>query len=235
MSTTGESKPALRVAVAGASGRMGQEIQRLLQGQPTRWGLAGTLSRKDRGPLGSDVCDVVIDFSLPEGTPELVERCAAGHRPLVSGVTGLSAQQMHALRAQSQKIPIFWAPNMSIGVAVMRLMIRQMRDLSGYDFALTESHHILKKDKPSGTALLLEKTLRETIGRETEILSVRGGGILGEHEVRAMGPEEIISVSHVALSRAVFARGALVAAEWLVGQRPGFYGMDDLLTSVGAD
>jgi 4-hydroxy-tetrahydrodipicolinate reductase len=175
--------------------------------------------------------DVVIDFSLPESTPEISEWCAKNKKPLVSGVTGLQQAHHEALNKASASTAVFWAPNMSLGVAVTARMLREMKHLNGFDFQIEELHHNRKKDRPSGTALFLQDALKKSVGEQVpDPVAIRGGGIFGIHKIWAMGEEETITIEHTAMSRRVFARGALQAARWIVGKASGTYKMDDLLS-----
>lgn len=227
------------LALIGISGRMGQEIRSLAEEFDLKVtsGLASTAATEDDvmivskiSDLRAEAIDVVIDFSLPELTDQVVAWCMKNSKPLVSGVTGISDAQKKALEALGQKTPSFWAPNMSLGVAVMARMLAQMKELEGFDFQIEELHHTRKKDRPSGTALFLQEKLKEAVGPQVpDPLAIRGGGIFGIHRVWAMGEEETVTIEHTAMNRRVFARGALKAARWLLGQKPGFYRMDDVL------
>jgi 4-hydroxy-tetrahydrodipicolinate reductase len=176
--------------------------------------------------------DVVIDFSLPELTDDVIDWCVANKKPLVSGVTGISLEQKKHFTQAGQTIPALWAPNMSLGVAVLSRMLAEFRNLKGFEFQIEELHHKRKKDKPSGTALFLQEKMEAAIGEEAPApLAIRGGGIFGIHRIWAMGEEETITLEHNAMNRRVFARGALKAAQWLLSQKPGLYQLDDTLTA----
>ena len=220
---------ALRILVAGSSGKVGQELKKMIALDPKKFVLAGEISSEQKTAINKQNMDVVIDFSQPELFEKLISECASQQVPLVSGTTGISKTALEALKQVSQKAPMFWAPNMSLGIAVFNKMIEQLKTLQGYDFHIHEVHHNQKKDKPSGTALLLQKTLQATVGKDVAVTAARGGGVFGIHELDAFGPEEILKIEHHALNRAVFARGALQAAQWLVQQPPGLYDMTHLL------
>jgi len=176
--------------------------------------------------------DVVIDFSLPELTDDVIDWCVANKKPLVSGVTGISLEQKKHFTQAGQTIPALWAPNMSLGVAVLSRMLAEFRNLKGFEFQIEELHHKRKKDKPSGTALFLQEKMEAAIGEEAPApLAIRGGGIFGIHRIWAMGEEETITLEHNAMNRRVFARGALKAAQWLLSQKQGLYQLDDTLTA----
>ena len=231
----------VRLAVVGASGRMGQEIARLAV-QLKLFDLATGVARSSApgfkrstpalDEAAANEADVVIDFSLPEATAGVAAWCADRGKPLVSGVTGLAPAEREALKKASERAAVLWSPNMSLGVAVMAEMLKAWERLEGFDFQIEELHHAKKKDRPSGTALFLQEKLESAIGRSAPApLAIRGGGIFGVHKAWAMGEEETISVEHVAMNRRVFARGALAAAKWIVGKPAGLYAMADVLLS----
>lgn len=227
----------IKVAVLGASGRMGQEVLKVLsEYKDLEASLAVSRTQNVAGFLKSSSSlddiksvDVVIDFSLPETFNENVESCIKYKKPLVSGVTGLSLEQHKNLLKAGESIAVLWAPNMSLGVAVLNKTLQQLGDLKDYDFQIEETHHQHKKDKPSGTALHLQKTLEKSVGKKLpEPLAIRGGGVFGLHRIFVMGPEETLVFEHQALGRGVFARGAVRAAQWLVQQKQGIYKIEDI-------
>jgi 4-hydroxy-tetrahydrodipicolinate reductase len=228
-----------RAAIIGVSGRMGTELMALAD--EFDFTVTAGLSRGNAKVSGVVVADeidaldtkvdVVIDFSLPELTSDVAEWCQKNKIPLVSGVTGISPEHKMLLGEVAESIPVVWAPNMSLGVAVVGKMLAQLSLLEGFDFQIEEFHHTKKKDKPSGTALLLQKKLVEAVGTDVpDPISIRGGGIFGIHRIFAMGVEESITIEHTAMNRRVFARGAWKAATWLLGQKPGLYRIDDMLS-----
>lgn len=232
----------LELAMFGASGRMGQEILGLTKEPKSGWSPSLGVSRSfgdtgfarslpDFSSLrGKHFADVVIDFSSPQALRSLIKELHNHRVPLVSGTTGLAKSDFQELKKLSRKIPVFWAPNTSIGVAVLRRAIQSFATISDYDFEIEEIHHNQKKDAPSGTAKILHEDLEKVVGKKVPPAhALRGGGVIGVHRVFAMGPEEVLTFEHTALNRRVFARGALSIAKWLSQQRPGFYTMDDYL------
>ena len=229
------------LAIIGASGRMGAELIALaneFQFSVTQGVGRSRLSVNDVtltdhvSKLDASKVDVVIDFSLSELTDDVIKWCIANKKPLISGVTGITSAQKSAFTDAGKIIPALWAPNMSLGVAVLAKMLEQLRNLKGFEFQIEELHHKRKKDKPSGTALFLQEKMEQAIGEEAPMpLAIRGGGIFGIHRVWAMGEEETITLEHSALNRRVFARGALRAAQWLLSQKPGLYTLEDTLTA----
>lgn len=227
----------MKIIISGASGKMGQEIHTIIDADSNLEYLAGFGLKENpkfkvvSNPMAlPEGADMAIDFSSPESLLVMIEWCAQHRVPLVSGTTGVSEAHHQQLHKLSQKVPVLWSPNTSMGVALLKRLLEQTKWPQGFDIQMTEYHHIHKKDKPSGTALLLDKAL-QTAGNKTQpILSIRGGGIFGIHKVDVMGPEEIISFEHTALSRGVFARGAIMAARWLHGKPAGLYSMDDVFS-----
>ncbi len=208
----------IRIGVSGASGRMGLEIKKIILAKSDVYTLTAEF---DKGaPISADkikgLVDVIIDFSLPDNLENVMAAAQVGRVPLVVGTTGLSPEQMARLEKMSQLSPVFYSANMSLGVAVLARVLRNLKGLENFDFQIEETHHIHKKDKPSGTALLLQKNLEIGIQKKApEPLSIRGGGIFGIHKVWAMSESEVITFEHQALNRAVFAEGAVRAAHWM--------------------
>ena len=232
--------PKTNVMVSGASGRMGQELLKCLCENKNTHPMVGFSRSKIEGFDFSvqkinqiaypTKIDLVIDFSLPEVMQTSLDFAIKNKIPYLCGVTGLNPEQMKALKKASQKIPVLWSPNMSIGVAFVNKILKQYQQLEGFDFQVEEFHHNKKKDRPSGTGVLLQNTLSEAIQKKLPpVLSVRGGGIYGVHKIYAMSDEEVITLEHSALNRSVFAKGAVKVGLWLVKQPVGMYSMSDFL------
>ncbi len=195
--------------------------------------------------------DVVIDFTAPAATLHHLSQAVQHKRAMVIGTTGLSPDEMDQLRQHAASIPCVQAPNMSVGITVLLQMIGKVAQALGddYDLEIIDVHHNKKKDAPSGTALKLAEVLAAAkdwdlqeagvyarhglIGERTKneigIQTVRAGDIVGDHTVLYAGPGERIEITHRAHNRDPFAHGALRAAEWVVNQPPGLYGMADVL------
>lgn len=229
-----------KLGVLGASGRMGQEIVKCLEGQTKfeaflGWsntnesvGYKHNVNRLD--PELVDKVDVWIDFSSPDALMNAIPKISRSKKPIISGTTGLSEAQMKKLKALSTHTAVMWSSNMSLGIAVLMKAIENFQMISHFDFQIEETHHKFKKDAPSGTALSLQKKLEKvTQSNLPQPLSMRGGGVVGVHKVWAYGEEETLCFEHVALQRRVFARGALWAAEKLLKKSKGFYEFGDLL------
>lgn len=221
------TRKSIKLGVLGASGRMGREIVALAAGEGLT--VVAELGRKTKWPEPGEL-DVVIDFSLPEGFREALQWCTKHKIPLVSGTTGLTPRDRQTLTRAAKTIPILYSANMSLGIAVLSAMLPKLKSLAGWDFHIDEVHHRAKKDKPSGTALLLNERLEQALGAKLPTPnSVRGGGVPGIHQIWAMGPEEVLVLQHTAFNRSVFARGALNAARWLFDKdQPGLYDLTDL-------
>ncbi len=195
--------------------------------------------------------DVVIDFTLPDGTQSLLE-CAINEiaKPLVIGTTGLNPHQQNLIKELSKKVPVLYATNMSLGVAVLnKLAYLASEALSDFDIEIVEMHHRYKKDAPSGTALTLGESVANARGLlldevrvsgrngnigqrskdEIAIMALRGGDIVGRHTVGFYNDGEFIELNHTATSRDTFAKGAIRAAKWIVSQEPKLYSINDCL------
>lgn len=195
--------------------------------------------------------DVVVDFTLPGPTLNHLAQVAQHKRAIVIGTTGFSPNEMNQLRKHAESIPCVQAPNMSMGINVLLKIIGKIAQALGddYNLEIIDAHHSKKKDAPSGTALKLAEALAaaknwdlaetgmysrhgiigERPSKEIGIQTVRAGDIVGDHTILYGGPGERIEITHRAHSRDPFARGALRAAEWVVNQPPGLYGMADVL------
>jgi 4-hydroxy-tetrahydrodipicolinate reductase len=215
---------------------MGQAIARRLAERPDL-GLAGIWARDTDLDALVGAADIVIDFSLPSATEKVLQAVTHHARPLVCGVSGLSDAQMQQLDATAAKVPVVYDRNMSLGIAVLERAVRDAAASLGPDFEvlIAETHHVHKKDAPSGTALKLGEAVaqaqsgREIESREIEYRVERRGEVPGDHEVIMTSPLERLGFSHSVTSRDVFADGALHAACWLLGRTAGRYSMRDVL------
>lgn len=195
-------------------------------------------------------CDIVIDFSLPEATQALLERAIEHPKPIVIGTTGMDAHQMNLLKNASESMPILYATNMSLGVALLNKLVNiASKTLEGFDIEIVEQHHRHKKDAPSGTALTLAESAAAgrnldldavrvsgrngNIGERTKdeiaVMALRGGDIVGRHTVGFYNDGEFVELHHTATSRNTFSKGAIRAAKWLVSKDNGLYNISDCL------
>lgn len=224
-----------KIFLIGATGRMGQAIQDVIQ-ENKKLNIVGGLGKGAKNslfvpslPRKPIVADVAIDFSSVEIFSENLKWCVQNKIPLVSGVTGISEAQKKQLQAAAKKIPLLWAPNMSVGVAMVKKLLQEISIPDTFDVHLLEYHHRYKKDAPSGTAKDLEEVLKKRTKKYTGTSAIRGGGIFGVHRIDLMADSEVITIQHQALDRHVFAKGAVAAAQWLAEQKPGAYSMQDVL------
>ena len=181
---------------------------------------------------GVNQCDVAIDFSAAGAVEEICNLVTKLGRPLVIGTTGHSPAQREAILSASRSIPIVLASNFSMGVNVLFWLTGRAAKLLGQNFGaeIVETHHVMKKDAPSGTAKTLAEILKSETGRsEIPTRSIREGEVVGEHVVIFDGPGERLELVHEAQSRETFATGALAAAKWVMNQAPGLYSMQDVL------
>ena len=201
--------------------------------------------------VAADAADVVIDFSFHEATINNLAAIAEMKKALVIGTTGFSKDELDRIRACSEQIPILTAPNMSLGVNLLFKLAGQVAAAlgAGYDIEIVEAHHNQKQDAPSGTAKRIAENIAAALNRDLDrvavhgregivgarkpqeigVHAVRGGDIVGDHTILYAGPGERIELKHQAHSRDTFARGAITAAKFVAKQKPGLYGMDDVL------
>ena len=222
----------IRTYVFGKTGRMGQMVCEILQKHP-QFELLGGYSQKDPTPWEGPSPDMVIDFSLPQALPELIAFVKKHKSGLVSGTTGYSQNQFNQLKELGRGSPVFWAANMSFGVYLMCQLTETLALYEKYyNYEIEEAHHIHKKDKPSGTALIIEQAARKNTQKISPIKSIREGEIFGIHKVVARSPLESIEIRHKANDRFLFAQGAVDVALWLKGQPNGFYSMDNFFETI---
>jgi 4-hydroxy-tetrahydrodipicolinate reductase len=227
----------IRITLYAPKGRMGRAIAAAVDG-------SGEFAiDEERG-------DVLVDFSSPDGLRGSLDQAVSAAIPILVGTTGLNGGHHDLIAEAAETVPVLVAPNTSLGVALLAELVELAAQALGpedWDVEIVETHHRLKKDAPSGTALFLGKAVEtgrgfnaeEEIGRVGTGLertagligysAVRGGTVPGDHDVLFLGPEERIILSHRAEDRSIFARGALVAVRFLAGQKPGLYTMRDVI------
>jgi len=196
--------------------------------------LVGTWTRDGDLESLARAADVIVDFTLPGATKRIADVCVASTCPLVCGVTGLEPDDLDALERAARSIPVVYDRNMSVGIAVLSGVLPQVaRALGpGYRISVSETHHVNKKDAPSGTALKLGEAIERSAGGVViAYSSERRGDVPGDHEVRFESPNESLRFAHSVVSRDVFADGALRAALWIVRQPVGSYEMPDVLSA----
>lgn len=249
------------IILSGCNGRMGRVITEICAAKPDMHIVAGfdlnAVSLSDYPVFAHPAeyaghADVVIDFSNAALTRELLDFCVSRQIPVVICTTGHSPEQLAQIEATSQKIPVFRSGNMSIGINLLMELLKKCASVLGadYDVEIVEAHHNQKLDAPSGTALMLANAVSEALpyeasytydrherrekrpAHEIGMHSIRGGTIVGEHSVLFCGRDEVIEIKHSALSREVFAVGAVNAAAYLAKQTaPGLYNMSHVIAA----
>lgn len=248
----------LRIIISGCNGHMGRVVESLCNADPEVQVAAGfdVLGSADREfPVYSSPsqftgeADAVIDFSSPAALDGLLEFGKRTKTPLILATTGYTPEQVAQIGAAALEVPIFRSANMSLGINVLLELVKKAASVLGdsYDIEIVERHHRRKVDAPSGTALALADSINEAMDqqyhyvydrssrrekrdkKEIGIQSVRGGSIVGEHDVIFAGQDEVITFSHTAYSKAIFAKGALSAAKFLKGKAAGLYTMADVI------
>ena len=245
----------MRVGILGAMGKMGRECIRVFEREGAKIAFlvdaVGTDGvYKSFGEVPKCLaCDVVVDFSSPGALSELLEFCKMRKCAAVLATTGFSVGQMRLLRSAAGEIPLFVSRNMSIGVNILaRLCGMLAKSLQGCECEIVEAHHSAKKDAPSGTALYLADILSEAMGGakyvydrhlneqrksgEIGIHSLRGGSVVGRHDVYFFMAGETLKLCHSAENRELFAVGALNAAKFIIQKEKGFFTMDDLVNEM---
>ncbi len=254
-----------KIIISGCNGKMGQNITRLCAGKKDITIVAGFDSnpvKLSNYPVYADPMeysgevDVVIDFSSPSTLAGLLNYCTARNLPCVLCTTGYSDSQLVQILHTSNSVPVFRSGNMSLGINLLTALVKKAAAVlgDGFDVEIVEKHHRMKVDAPSGTALMLADAVSSALPFESEyvydrhdvrqsrgkneigISAVRGGTIVGEHEVIFAGTDEVIEFRHAAYSRDVFANGAITAAIFLANVKtPKMYDMNDVLSDVLKD
>lgn len=249
-----------KIIVVGINGKMGRAVceeAKLLDGVEIVAGVDAIASDACGVPVFQSLsdctvsADVIVDFSRPTTLPSIIDFAGKHGASAVLCTTGYSDEDLSKIAEAESRIAIFRSANMSLGVNVMMHLVKKAATLlKGYDVEITEAHHRYKVDAPSGTALMLADSVNEALGgvmhyatdrqssgkrqaNEIGIQSIRGGNIVGQHDVAFIGDLESVTLSHCANSRSVFAKGALEAAIFVAGKAPGHYDMDDLLLEKG--
>jgi 4-hydroxy-tetrahydrodipicolinate reductase len=220
----------VRVALIGARGRMGQTIVELAKNDP-KIDIVAQCDIGDSIKAAMKDCDVAIDFSNSSTIEEICQTALQNRKALVIGTTGHTSDQRQSIEKTANSLPVVFASNFSVGVNVLFALTRHAGEILGNEFKpeIVETHHKMKKDAPSGTAKALGEILKTQLKIEVPIESIREGDVVGEHTVTFIGPGEQLKLTHRAGSREIFARGALRAAEWIVGRASGLYSMQDVL------
>lgn len=251
----------MKVIMHGCNGRMGQIITGLLANDTEARIVAGVdaIDCRDNGyPVFTNLADcnveadVVIDFASAKAVDGLLDYCVEKKLPVVLCTTGLSNEQLLHVEEASKTIPVLKSGNMSLGINTIQKLVAEAAKVlapAGFDVEIVEKHHNQKLDAPSGTALMLADSVNEAMEgqyhyvydrsqvrqvrdtKEIGISAVRGGSIVGDHDVIFAGTDEVITVSHRAYSRAVFGNGAIAAAKFLAGKEAGYYNMGHVINA----
>lgn len=249
----------VRVIMHGCNGHMGQVITGLIAQEADMEIVAGidVVDNRENGyPVYTDItacdveADVMIDFSSYKAADGVLDYCTQRQLPLVLCTTGLTREQLDKMKECSTKTAILKSANMSLGINTLLKLLQDAAKVlatAGFDMEIVEKHHKLKKDAPSGTALALADSINEAMDhqyhyvydrsqvheqrdeKEIGISAVRGGTIVGDHDVIFAGPDEVITFSHRAYSKTVFGKGAVEAAKYLAGKGAGLYDMQDVI------
>ena len=248
----------IKAIMHGCNGAMGQVISSLAEADGEMEIVAGVdlnTERKNGYPVYASLeecprADVIIDFASAKAVDHLLDYCAATGTPVVLCTTGLSEEQIRRVEETAEKAAVLRSANMSLGINLLLKLVKEAARVlaaADFDIEILEKHHHRKLDAPSGTALALADSINEAMEsqyhyvydrssrrqkrdpREIGIQSVRGGSIVGEHDVIFAGQDEVITISHTAYSRAIFAKGAVAAAKFLAGKTSGLYDMADVI------
>ncbi len=247
----------MNILINGASGKMGGEVAKAIEGQADCKVVCGVDcvdNKTTKFPIYTNIndikekVDVIIDFSIPVATFEILKYAKKTKTPIVIATTGFTQEQLEEIEKASKEIPIFRSANMSLDINLMANIISQIaKILTDADIEIVETHHNRKIDSPSGTAILLADAINDALENkktynfermqkreprsknEIGFSSIRGGNIVGEHSVKFFGENETLEITHTAYSRQVFAEGAIKAAKYLVNQKPGLYNMKNLV------
>ena len=248
----------INIALFGCNGKMGQVIAGIVNADANAkiaFGFDINTEAKNSFPVYDKIenikekADVVIDFSHPASLDSIIRYCESNLVPAVIATTGLGDDQLAKIDALSQKVAVFRSANMSLGINLLINLVKKAASLleGKFDIEIIEKHHNQKIDAPSGTALMIADAISDTLTEKPEYVydrhsvrkkrskteiglhAVRGGTIVGEHDVIFAGNDEIVQISHSAMSKEIFAEGAVKAAKFLVGKGAGMYNMQQLI------
>lgn len=227
----------VKISVSGSKGRMGSRIIKLIE-EDDGLELAGAFDLNDDARVAIKACDVLIEFTTPEATIKNLSIAQELGKAVVIGTTGLDGERIALLKKASSKVPIVFSPNMAVGVNLLFKLTEEVSRILDETFtaSVSETHHVHKKDAPSGTAKRLQSIIAEARGvglGHVRVDAQRTGEVVGDHIVILDGKEERLELVHHAKSRDVFVRGALVAAKFIKDKKKGLYGMDQVLGISG--
>jgi 4-hydroxy-tetrahydrodipicolinate reductase len=251
----------VKIFVMGANGRMGRELILALKQETSLFAIGGAdttagsfadipimASDNDFAELLNEA-EMIVDFSSPSGTEQMIEHCGKYELALLTGTTGLQENQQKKLEKLAHSVPVLQAANFSVGIAILKRLVGETgKTLPHADVEISEAHHRKKKDAPSGTALMFGEVLRHAQGKKKKDIflfgrskempergeeivfhSIRGGNVPGEHNIRFFFGDEEICITHRSLSRRIFVAGAIAGIHFLAGKKAGLYTMEDVL------
>jgi len=241
----------INVCIPGISGKMGLEIAKLILSESSAMSLSAAITRKpksqvnkyisiDKNIITSDIdegiskSDVCIDFTRPENTMLLLEKCIKYNKKLVIGTTGFTESQILKIKDASNNIAILKASNMSIGINLCLKLVEKISSIIGdiSDIDIIEHHHKHKVDMPSGTSLSFEEVIKKNIENPKDVKHhcLRVGNVIGDHMIKFTLENESIEINHKSFDRKIFAEGAVLASKWINDKNKGLYGMNDVLS-----
>ncbi len=215
----------MKVLIFGANGKMGQEMTKYLEMKDEK---VVCVDKHNRELLQSTKVDIIVDFSTANALCENLEYAKNSNTPIVIATTGHTSENMKKIEQASKFIPIFMSSNFSLMFNVLNRLLRNIRLLKDCDFAIEEMHHKQKKDSPSGSAIMLVKTLNNQ-KISPQVVSLRLGNVVGEHKVHIVGDYENLTFSHSAKNRQVFCQGAYTACKFLLTKKSGLFDMENLI------
>ena len=217
----------MKIGILGITGRIGTILSKMISANELSGGISSKTSEEEIANIIKK-SDVLIDFSAPQAMLKVLPIAKQFGVPIVTGTTGFSEQEFAEIEKYAKHIPILHANNFSVCVQLMAMLLKKCSEvLTDFDFSIIDKHHKRKKDAPSGTALFLAKQ----VSSKAQIVSIRSGNICGDHICDFSGENEMLTISHRAFNRNIFASGALDCAKWIIGKEPRLYTMADFLQS----
>ena len=223
----------IHIGIVGISGRMGNTLSELIE-KDSDLELVGGVRKEGNNDFQNSISslassvDVIIDFSSPSALSDILKADSLYKKPLIIGTTGYSSEQLNEIKKAADSIPILLSFNFSLGIAICKALVKvaSKKAKGHFNIEISETHHSNKKDKPSGTSLILKEAANEN----TKIRSYRRGNVIGKHQVFFSAAEEKFEICHEALSRDVFAKGALTCAKYMINKPPKLYSIEDIFS-----
>jgi len=240
----------LKIGISGISGRIGQRLIPIIESDEDlsiNCGLVSEHSKYKNKDINVDhACkksDIWIDFSTPDAFETVLNHCVETKTPLVTGTTGLGKKHFKEIENAAQDIPVLWASNFAISVNLIQHLLSKYTQLRPSDVTITETHHVHKIDRPSGTSITLARSVKphgilktihedEFLLDDVKIKSIRDAEVAGIHQIELENESEVMSISHTAKTPVIFAQGAINVTKWLIDKEKGFYTMNDYIESL---